>query len=72
MGREEISTLKTVGSILIKMMFQKRWSFHKIKIKKEKKEKKEKRKKKKEKERKIVIVAQADAITSVISIFNIT
>ena len=64
MGREEISTLKTVGSILIKMIFQKRWSFHKIKIKKEKKEKKEKRK--------IVIVAQADAITSVISIFNIT
>ena len=62
MGREEISTLKTVGSILIKMIFQKRWSFHKIKIKKVKKEK----------ERKIVIVAQADAITSVISIFNIT
>ena len=48
MGREEISTLKTVGSILIKMIFQKRWSFHKIKIKKEKKEKKEKRKRKKD------------------------
>ena len=64
MGREEISTLKTVGSILIKMIFQKRWSFHK--------KRKKRIKRKKEKERKIVIVAQADAITSVISIFNIT